>query len=273
MSSDNQFNFIYSTNNIIYAYSNIITSLNNSINVLSQTSNNLSNIYTYLESNNNMNNNRNYRRRRRSDLDSNFLYLPHPYYNQDIENSYNHNPYNENSYNENSYNMNQENQENQENQGNQGNQEHEENQENQGNQENEETVRNIELFKIISDRNLNEIIDNNVDDLSYNDINNPINDSCPITQEDFSNNCSVCQIKFCKHNFKKDPLINWLKRNKTCPVCRHNILTNSNMVSYTINDNTSLVLTRRQFSRFLSREITNNFLGNSSSSLSFMINN
>jgi len=227
MTSDNQINFINSTNNIIYAYSNIITSLNNSINSLGLTSNNLSNIYSYLEYNNNMNNNRNYHRRRRrrrtSDLDSNFLYLQYPYYNQ--------NPNNQNS-----------------------------NQENE-NQEHPERLTNIELFERISNINLNEIIEHNVDDLSYNDINNPINDSCPITHEDFSNNCSVCQIKFCKHNFKKNPLINWLKINKTCPVCRHNILTHSNMISYTINDNTSLVLTRRQFSRFLSSEIANTFFG------------
>lgn len=262
MNNDNQNNFIYSTNNILYSYSNIITSLNNAINVLSQTNNNLNNIYSYLESNNNINN-RNYRRRRRSDLDTNFLYLPDPYYNN--QNSYNENPYNENPYNENEY-SNQENEySNQENENN--------NQENENNNNNEELDSNLELFKRMSDRNLNEIINNNIDELSYNNIDNPINDSCPITQEDFSNNCNVCQIKFCKHNFKKNPLINWLKTNKTCPICRHNILTNSNMISYNINDNTSLILTRRQFSRYLSREITNNFFRNGSSSLSFMINN
>ena len=119
--------------------------------------------------------------------------------------------------------------------------------------------------------NLNNIIENNVDDISFNNIDNPVNDSCPISYEDFTEDYSVCQIKHCKHNFNKNSLYNWLKTNQTCPICRYNILQNSNMKKYTINDNLSLILTREQFSQYLSQELINNFLNNANGRVAFAI--
>ena len=99
------------------------------------------------------------------------------------------------------------------------------------------------------------IINNKTCDLNYSNINNPINDSCPITHEDFNDDSIVCQISHCHHNFNKNALVNWLKQNYTCPICRYNILTNSNMIKYTLNNDTSLILTRRQFSTYLTQHI------------------
>ena len=51
----------------------------------------------------------------------------------------------------------------------------------------------------------------------YGDIVEPLNTTCPITQETFSENDSVCQIKHCKHIFKNMCLYNWFLEHVDCP--------------------------------------------------------
>jgi len=58
----------------------------------------------------------------------------------------------------------------------------------------------------------------------YSNILSPINTSCPITQNDFNNTDQVIMINECRHIFNKQPLINWLHRQQTCPCCRINLL-------------------------------------------------
>lgn len=55
---------------------------------------------------------------------------------------------------------------------------------------------------------------------TYNNIENPLNNSCPITHEDFVATDEIIMINRCKHIFKKGALINWLQRRQTCPCCR-----------------------------------------------------
>jgi hypothetical protein len=54
---------------------------------------------------------------------------------------------------------------------------------------------------------------------------------CPISMEDFSENESISQINSCHHIFKTTGLMNWLRRNNTCPVCRQPICPTSPNVS------------------------------------------
>ena len=125
-------------------------------------------------------------------------------------------------------------------------------------------------FNSISNSNINNTINNNIIDISFSNIENPLNDSCPITQEDFNENSNVCQINSCKHNFNKNALINWLFRNYTCPICRHNILSETNLNSYNIN-NQNLLLTRTQFSDYMAQNILRTLVSNNR--FSFIIRN
>jgi len=50
---------------------------------------------------------------------------------------------------------------------------------------------------------------------------------CPITQEEFQDNDSVCQIRHCGHTFKELAIKNWFRQNVRCPVCRYDIRTNN----------------------------------------------
>lgn len=54
----------------------------------------------------------------------------------------------------------------------------------------------------------------------YSAILNPLNTSCPITHEEFTEYDQVIMINECRHIFKKEPLLNWLNRRQTCPCCR-----------------------------------------------------
>ena len=51
---------------------------------------------------------------------------------------------------------------------------------------------------------------------------------CPISLEHFQVGDVICEIQGCGHKFKRPPLMNWLRRNSRCPVCRYDILANDN---------------------------------------------
>jgi hypothetical protein len=46
---------------------------------------------------------------------------------------------------------------------------------------------------------------------------------CPITLDVFQPGDVLCEIRGCRHVFKRPALINWLRRNSHCPVCRYNL--------------------------------------------------
>jgi len=57
----------------------------------------------------------------------------------------------------------------------------------------------------------------------YCDILNPINRSCPISLEHFSDNDIVTVIRHCGHIFNQYQLNTWFRSNCRCPVCRYDI--------------------------------------------------
>ena len=49
---------------------------------------------------------------------------------------------------------------------------------------------------------------------------------CPISLEQFQVGDVICEIRGCGHKFKRPNLMNWLRRNSRCPVCRYDLMTN-----------------------------------------------
>lgn len=58
---------------------------------------------------------------------------------------------------------------------------------------------------------------------NYNEIENPINSSCPITFQQFDSSQNVMVINQCRHIFNERALRNWFTYNTRCPLCRHNL--------------------------------------------------
>lgn len=46
---------------------------------------------------------------------------------------------------------------------------------------------------------------------------------CPITLDLFRQGEDVCEIRGCNHVFKRDPILQWLRRSPVCPVCRYDL--------------------------------------------------
>jgi hypothetical protein len=73
----------------------------------------------------------------------------------------------------------------------------------------------------------------------FADIVRPINNSCPITLDNFGDNNSVSVIRHCNHIFNTDALNNWFRSNCRCPVCRYDIrIYNTPNTNTTLNTNT-----------------------------------
>ena len=63
-------------------------------------------------------------------------------------------------------------------------------------------------------------------------------------------------IKECGHIFNSCAIKKWLLEHQTCPNCRHNILTNSNIISYLNPDNNkTYFLYSSEFKFFLALHI------------------
>ena len=59
---------------------------------------------------------------------------------------------------------------------------------------------------------------------TYGEIENPINDTCPISHKEFSNNDVVLIINRCKHIFEPNSIMKWFTRCSDCPLCRRSII-------------------------------------------------
>jgi hypothetical protein len=59
---------------------------------------------------------------------------------------------------------------------------------------------------------------------TFENINNPLNTTCSITREEFLPTDEIIMINSCRHLFKKNALISWFNRNRTCPCCRISLL-------------------------------------------------
>jgi len=49
-------------------------------------------------------------------------------------------------------------------------------------------------------------------------------DICPICQDDESTDTKWCEVNNCKHKFHKKCMDEWLKVQKTCPMCRSSLI-------------------------------------------------
>ena len=59
---------------------------------------------------------------------------------------------------------------------------------------------------------------------TFSSLENPLNAICPITQDSFLPTDQVIMINLCRHTFKRNSLLRWLNRQKTCPCCRISLL-------------------------------------------------
>jgi hypothetical protein len=114
----------------------------------------------------------------------------------------------------------------------------------------------LEDYEHLSNVNIKALVQICTAKINYCCIAVPLNDTCPITQEDFSSNDQVTIIKNCGHIFKNQAIKNWLTQHQTCPICRYNILTNSSIISYiNPNNNKKLFLYSNEFRFYLALHI------------------
>ena len=72
-------------------------------------------------------------------------------------------------------------------------------------------------------RPTNEQIQNATREITYGDITDPPNETCPISLDRFDPDDSVSQIIHCGHIFCQAELQEWFQNNVRCPVCRYDI--------------------------------------------------
>jgi hypothetical protein len=68
-----------------------------------------------------------------------------------------------------------------------------------------------------------EQIDNATRTVTFQELDSPINQTCPITMETFEPTQIVMQITHCGHIFNPTHLHSWFRTHVKCPVCRHDI--------------------------------------------------
>lgn len=104
---------------------------------------------------------------------------------------------------------------------------------NNRNDTDEENINNItsnfleSLFSSQIDINLNNVtneqIQNATEEVLFSSINNPLNNTCPISHDRFEPNHIVMQIIPCGHIFTPSNLRQWFQTNQRCPLCRLDI--------------------------------------------------
>ena len=131
-----------------------------------------------------------------------------------------------------------------------------------GNNRNTRNTRNTRNIDLINDS----IIYN-----TFSNINNPINNSCPINREVFNPDDSVIQIIPCGHVFNESGLLRWFENNTTCPMCRYNLLnqTGTNNAVNTQNNQTR----RQTQANSVNSALTDNILNIISENILNEINN
>ena len=82
-------------------------------------------------------------------------------------------------------------------------------------------------------------IENATSLIRFDEIVNPLNNSCPISLEPFIQDEVVTMIKYCGHVFKTNEINHWFESNVRCPVCRYDIRTFRSRLNTNINTNTN----------------------------------
>jgi len=116
-----------------------------------------------------------------------------------------------------------------------------------------------------------EQISNSTTRTTFQEIENPINTSCPISQSDFSNNDIVLQINHCGHIFSERPLLQWFNRNNCCPMCRYSIISDTSNQS--IDDDTQLNNITRNNNGNISRNSSSSTINRNNSDPNITRNN
>ena len=66
-------------------------------------------------------------------------------------------------------------------------------------------------------------IDTATEEVTFSSIENPLNSTCPIGHDNFSDDDTVLQIIPCGHIFTPDHLRQWFRSSVRCPLCRYDI--------------------------------------------------
>ena len=84
------------------------------------------------------------------------------------------------------------------------------------------------LFEPIAFNPTPEQIESATRRIRFGDIESPINDTCPISHEAFTEDMMVRQIRNCSHIFTDENIMTWFQSNSRCPICRFNIQEHTN---------------------------------------------
>ena len=85
---------------------------------------------------------------------------------------------------------------------------------------------------------------------NFNNIIDPLNNSCPITLDNFNEDDNVALIKYCGHIFNPTDLLNWFTTENRCPVCRYDIRNyEPGTNNYTLHDNDNIAVFNRPISQ------------------------
>jgi len=84
-------------------------------------------------------------------------------------------------------------------------------------------IMDISTNSIVDEPLTNQEIDNHIQCCEFQDIQNPLNITCPITMDLFQPNTKVIKLINCGHIFTDTELRRWLLNKRICPICRHNI--------------------------------------------------
>ena len=98
---------------------------------------------------------------------------------------------------------------------------------------------------------INNLLNENIKKVKFFNIENPLNITCPITREEFKHDDDVGIINHCNHIFCYDSLIDWIKVNFVCPMCRYDI-------RGTTHETLSYGEIMDRISEFLHSDISNN---------------
>jgi len=69
--------------------------------------------------------------------------------------------------------------------------------------------------------------------ITFSDISQPLNQTCPISLIRFNNESRVRQIIHCGHSFDNESISTWFQTNVRCPLCRYDIRLNTMTQEYT----------------------------------------
>lgn len=102
-----------------------------------------------------------------------------------------------------------------------------------------------------------DFIQNNTTTNVYSQLTNIVNNTCPITRNEFSENSIATQINGCGHCFDTTAINHWfLRGNSTCPTCRYDLLANETSTPNTTNLNSSIDTSNLSDPNVIEAEIT-----------------